>query len=406
MLVIGAGAAGMMCAIVAARMGAKVRLLERNDKIGRKLYITGKGRCNLTNDTVGEEFSSNIVSNARFLYGALARFDSRDTMRFFEEAAVPLKVERGNRVFPSSDRSADVVDALYREAARCGVDLVTGCRVQTLTFDGRAYVAHTDRGDYRDPIAVLATGGASSPLTGSTGDGFRFAEGLGHTIVPIVPALVGLRTQGTADLSGLSLRNVRLTVEKGGIALATEFGEMLYTHTGLSGPIVLSVSSRINRISLEGAVAVVDAKPALETEVLDRRLQRDLDANNKQLVNAVQGYLPKALVPSWLANAAVDPRKTANSVTKEERLRLASALKRFVYPILGLEPLDTAVVTAGGVSVREVDPKTMESKLCPGLYFAGEVLDVDALTGGFNLQLAFSTAYSAAVAAAQKEINL
>lgn len=386
-------------------MGAKVRVLERNDKIGRKLYITGKGRCNVTNCSIGEDFSRNLVSNARFLYSALSRFDSYATMDFFEQAGVPLKVERGNRVFPTSDRSADIVDALYHEAQRAKVDLVLGCRVQSLTFADGLYVVHTDKGDYTDPIVVVATGGISYTATGSTGDGYRFAQGLGHSIVEPVGALVGIRAQGTTDLAGLSLKNVRVSVQRDGKELCGEFGEMLYTHTGVSGPTVLTLSSRINRLPTEGLTLVVDTKPAVEVEELDARLRGDLLGNNKQLYNAVHGYLPKALVDSWLANAAVDPHKAANSVTKEERLRLAKALKRFAYHIEGLEPIDGAVVTAGGVSVKEVDPKTMQSKLHKGLYFVGEVLDVDALTGGFNLQIAFSTGYAAACHAAQKEID-
>ncbi len=406
MLVIGGGAAGMMCAITAARLGAKVTLLERNEKIGRKLYITGKGRCNVTNCSTGQEFAANIVSNARFLYGALSRFDSYATMDFFESAGVPLKVERGNRVFPVSDKSADIIDALLREAKAAGVRLVFDCRVQTLIFERNTYVATTDKGLFCDPIVVLATGGASYPLTGSTGDGYRFAEALGHSVVPTVGALVGLRVNDTASLSGLSLKNVRLTIEDNGKPLYSEFGEMLFTHTGLSGPIVLSLSSRINRLPTARLSAVLDTKPAVDVKSLDDRLQKELSANNKQLLHAVEGFLPKALIPNWIERAAVDPRKVANSVTKEERARLAAGLKRFVYPILGTEPLESAVVTAGGVSVGEIDPKTMQSKLCEGLFFAGEIMDVDALTGGYNLQIAFATGYSAAIAAAKKEKGL
>ena len=402
MLVIGGGAAGMMCAVTAARLGVTVTVLERNEKIGRKLYITGKGRCNVTNCTQGEEFNQNLVTNARFLYSALSRFNSYDTMEFFESAGVPLKVERGNRVFPTSDKSADIIDALRREALRAGVEIVTDCRVQTLTYADGRYVATTNKGTFTDDTVVIATGGISYPATGSTGDGYTFAKAFGHTIVPPVGALVGLRCEGTTDLAGLTLKNVRVSVERAGKEICSEFGEMLYTHTGVSGPTVLTISSRINRMSTDGVQLIVDLKPAVPCEELDERLRDTLAANNKQLVNAVHDYLPKALIESWIANAKVDPRKPANSVTKEERLALAKALKRFVYSIDGLEAIEGAVVTAGGVSVKEVDPKTMESKLQKRLYFAGEVLDVDALTGGFNLQIAFATGYTAAYFAAKK----
>ena len=403
MLVIGGGAAGMMCAVTAARMGVKVTVLERNEKIGRKLYITGKGRCNVTNCTDGEEFNRNLVTNARFLYSALSRFNSYDTMDFFESAGVELKVERGNRVFPVSDKSADIIDALWREAQAAGVRLVLSCRVQTLTFADGKFVADTDKGMFEDNRVVIATGGVTYPATGSTGDGYSFAKAFGHTVVPPVGALVGLRCAGTSAYAGLTLKNVRVSVERCGKEICTEFGEMLYTHTGVSGPTVLTISSKINRLAPDGLTLVVDLKPAVEWETLDQRLLETLSANNKQLVNAVRDYLPNALVEGWIKNASVDARKPANSVTKEERARLAKALKRFVYPIEGLEPIEGAVATAGGVSVKEVDPKTMESKLQKGLYFAGEVLDVDALTGGFNLQIAFATGYTAAFFAAKKE---
>ena len=403
MLVIGGGAAGMMCAVTAARLGVNVTVLERNEKIGRKLYITGKGRCNVTNCSDGEEFNRNLVTNARFLYSALSRFNSYDTMDFFASAGVELKVERGNRVFPQSDKSADIIDALRREAVRAGVRIVVDCRVQTLTFEDNHFVAKTNLGDYEDDKVVIATGGVTYPATGSTGDGYAFAKSFGHTIVEPVGALVGLRCVGTSQLAGLTLKNVRVAIERVGKEICSEFGEMLYTHTGVSGPTILTISSRINRLHSDGLMLAVDLKPAVSQDELDERLRETLSGNNKQLVNAVHDYLPKALIDSWLHNAAVDPRKPANSVTKEERMRLAKALKRFTYTVEGLEPIDGAVVTAGGVSVKEVDPKTMESKLQKGLYFAGEVLDVDALTGGFNLQIAFATGYTAAYFAAKKE---
>jgi hypothetical protein len=324
-------------------------------------------------------------------------------MDFFEQAGVPLKVERGNRVFPQSDKSADIVDAFWRLAQQSKITLVTSCRVQNLTYEGERYIAVTDKGIYEDKTVVLATGGVSYAATGSTGDGYRFASALGHTIVPTVPALVGLACKGTAQYAGLTLKNVRVSVLSGDREMCSQFGELLYTHTGVSGPTVLTISSMINRMQMDTMTLVIDLKPAVSQEELDRRLMRTLEANNKQLCNAVHDYLPKALIAEWLKNAEVDPHKPANSVTKDERARLAKALKRFVYPLTGLESIDGAVVTAGGVSVKEVDPKTMESKLHKGLFFAGEVLDVDALTGGFNLQIAFATGYIAALGAAKEE---
>lgn len=406
MLVIGGGAAGMMAAITAAKEGANVTLLERNDKIGRKLYITGKGRCNLTNYTFGQDFMSNIVGNARFLYSALAQFDAQSTYDFFEDAGVPLKVERGQRVFPISDRSADIIDALFSLSRRLGVQMRLGVRVTGIRQTDDGYMLTTDQGVFIDRTVVVATGGISYPATGSTGDGYALARSLCLSLVPPVPALVGIRCAGTQAYSGLSLRNVRLSVMQGDSVLYQAFGEMLYTHTGISGPIVLSASSYINRVA-GPMVACVDLKPALTIEQLDERLLGDMGANaNKLLRNTVDRYLPKALVSDWLSRSGVDGDKVCNSVTKDERLSLAKTIKAFCYPILGLEPIEEAVVTAGGIDVREIDPKTMESKRYKGLYWAGEVLDVDALTGGFNLQLAFSTGFCAGKAAAAKERDL
>ena len=409
MLVIGAGAAGMMCAITAAKAGAKVTVLERNDKIGRKLYITGKGRCNVTNDTSGQDFFANIVGNARFLYSSLAQFDAQDTMRFFTDNGVPLKVERGNRVYPASDRSADIIDALYNAARRLHIDLCFGVHVTGIVRRGAAYCVDTTAGIYSDPIVVVATGGVTYPATGSTGDGYTFAAALGHAIVPPVGALVGLRCADTLAYSGLSLRNVRLAIVRrdNGHEVAAQFGEMLYTHTGISGPIVLTLSSYVNRMDYTLLDAVLDFKPAVTVQQLDARLVQDIAANsNKMLLNAVKDYLPKALVPDWLRRAGVPADLPCHSVSKVQRAALAATLKGFVYPLLGPEPIEGAIVTAGGVDVKGINPKTMESKVCPGLYWAGEVMDIDALTGGFNLQLAFSTGYCAGIAAAAKELQL
>ena len=409
MLVIGAGAAGMMCAVTAAQAGAHVTVLERNDKIGRKLYITGKGRCNVTNDCTGQAFLANIVGNARFLYSSLAQFDSADTMRFFTQNGVPLKVERGNRVYPASDKSSDIIDALFVAAGRCGVHIRFGATVLSVAKQQGGYRVVTTQGEFFDPIVVVATGGVSYPATGSTGDGYAFARCLGHEVIAPVGALVGLRCPDTQSFSGLSLRNVRLDIVRRdtGETVASQFGEMLYTHTGISGPIVLTLSSYINRMDYALLNAVLDLKPAVSVEQLQDRLLQDLTQNsNKQLGNAVKGYLPKAMVSDWLRRADVDPTIPCHSVTKSHRAAMASALKGFVYPLLGPEPIEGAIVTAGGVDVRGINPKTMESKISPGLYWAGEVIDIDALTGGFNLQLAFTTGYCAGIAAAAKEKQL
>ena len=403
MLVIGAGAAGMMCAVTAAREGARVTVLERNSKIGRKLYITGKGRCNVTNATYGEEFERNLVSNARFLKSGLSRFDSGSTQTFFEEAGVPLKVERGNRVFPVSDKSADIIDALLKEARSAGVNIEFDTTVLKVAKVGDDFVVDTDKGRFVDRQLVIATGGKSYQATGSRGDGYRFATALGHSVITPVPSLVGIAAKRTTPLAGLTLKNVKVSVQKDGKVLAEQFGELLYTHTGVSGPTVLTLSAYINRCDLDGAVLVIDTKPSLDFKTLDERLQDDFSQNpNKLLVNVVKNYLPHSLVEDWITRAKVDLYKPCNAVSREERGRLASGLKSFDYPIVGLEDFDGAVVTAGGVNVKEVNPKTMESKLVPDLYWAGEVLDLDALTGGFNLQIAFTTGYAAGIAAARK----
>lgn len=399
MLVIGAGPAGMMCAIVAARGGERVTVLERNDKIGRKLYITGKGRCNLTNESFGQEFESNIVSNPRFMRSGLSRFDSASTRAFFEESGVPTKVERGNRVYPASDKSQDIVDALYRSAKQAGVSIAFGTTVTKVVKEDDDFVVTTDRGEYRDHVLVIATGGITYQATGSTGDGYKFAREFGHDVVKPVPSLLGLKAQGTTHLAGLSLRNVKAWIETDGKKLSEQFGEMLYTHTGVSGPIVLTMSAYVNRLDLTHATLCVDLKPAVDEATLDERLKTDFQLSpNKLLLNVVKGYLPHALVEDWITRAKVDLYKPCNAISREERGRLAHTLKRMEYPLSGLEDADGGVVTAGGINVKEVNPKTMESKIIPNLYWVGEVLDVDCLTGGYNLQIAFTTGYAAAEA--------
>lgn len=404
-MVIGAGPAGMMCAITAARCGVHVTVIERNDKIGRKLYITGKGRCNVTNQSFGEDFVHNIVSNPRFMLSGLSQFDSGSTYAFFEDSGVPLKVERGNRVYPLSDKSADIVDALLKESKRAGVKIAFGTTVIWVKRVDDQFVVETDHGTYQDDVLVVATGGCTYRATGSTGDGYRFGLGFGHHIVEPVPSLLGLKVEGTTALAGLSLRNVKASIVKDGKLLAEQVGEMLYTHTGVSGPIILTISALINRVDLTGAKLVVDTKPTLDQDTLDRRLTDDFGLNpNKALVNVVKSYLPHALVGDWITRAKVDLYKPCNAITRAERERLAYGLKHFEYDIIGLEDMDGAVVTAGGIDVKEVNPKTMESKLIPNLYWVGEVLDVDCLTGGYNLQIAFTTGYVAAKAIVAKGV--
>ena len=374
--VIGAGPAGLMAAGTAAARGLQVTLYEKNKFAGRKLLITGKGRCNVTTACEPSEFLNYVTGSPKFLYSALATFSCKDTRAFFEELGVPLKVERGERVFPASDRSVDIRDALVRYAKAGGVKFV---------------YREVDRLPAADAV-IVATGGLSYPLTGSTGDGYRFAKEAGHTIVPPRATLVPLVcAEGwCADVEGLSLRNVRLTVwGEGKKPLFSEQGEMLFTDFGITGPLTLSASAMLRGGEYR---ALVDLKPALSGAQLDARILRDFgELQNRDFANALGGLLPKSLIPVIVALSGIPPETKVNSVTRVQRERLASLLKGIALTITGTRPIEEAIVTAGGVSTKEIDPKTMESKLKKGLYFVGEVLDVDALTGGFNLQIAFST---------------
>ncbi len=408
--IVGGGAAGLMAAATALAEGADVLLFEPNDRPGRKLAITGKGRCNLTNNCSVQEFLQNVTKNHRFLNSAAARFSPADTMAYFEALGVPLKTERGNRVFPVSDRAQDVVEALV--AATRGATLVRG-RVASLRPLPEGGFALTAAGrDYTAARVILATGGLSYPRTGSDGSGHRLARELGHTITPLLPSLVPLTSPDPdcARMQGLSLKNVALTVKDGtGHTLYTDFGEMLFTHFGISGPMVLSASAHLQAPSLEGYTALIDLKPALDEATLDARLLSELSAGaNRDLSNILATLLPSSMIEVALDRLGVDGHRKGNSIKKEERRRLLTLLKGFRIPLSGRRPIAEAIVTSGGVDVREVNPKTMESRLLPGLYFAGELLDVDAYTGGFNLQIAFSTAYLAAKAATapRKESSL
>ena len=403
-VVAGGGAAGMMAALTAAQAGAEVLLLEPNEKVGRKLYITGKGRCNVTNNCTRDELLASIPRNGRFLYSAFHRFTPQDTMAFFEGLGVPLKTERGNRVFPCSDRAADIVDALFFALRRRGVELcqdrVTGLMVE----NGKLAGIVTESGELRNIQGlILATGGASYPRTGSTGDGYRLAQSVGHTIVPIRGSLVPLESEDPccARLQGLSLRNVELRVkDHRNKTVFREQGELLFTHFGLSGPLVLSASAHLD-FSEAQYTAHIDLKPALDEQKLEARLLRDFtDRANQDYANALGGLVPRSLVPVLAERTVVPGDTKVRDIRKEQRRRLLETLKDFAVPLSGTRPVEEAVVTSGGVAVGEVDPKTMESKRVSGLRFAGEVLDVDGYTGGFNLQIAWSTGYSAGLAAA------
>ena len=402
LIVVGGGPAGMFAAITAARNGAKVLLLEKNDRLGKKLLITGKGRCNVTNDCPAEEVLRNTPRNGRFLYSAMTAFPPESTKQFFENQGCPLKTERGNRVFPQSDRSASILDSLKKALTDQGVTVKTGRVRQILTLEGAVSGVRTDGDEYTAPSVILATGGASYPATGSTGDGYAMAQNLGHRVIPVQGSLVPLETAGEdcRRMQGLSLRNVGVRLlDARGKVLYRDFGELLFTHFGVSGPTVLSASCHLKG---EGCCLVIDLKPALEEGKLDARILRDLELyQNRTMENALTDLLPRSMIPVVLDRLEIDPAMQANSLTKEKRRALVGLLKAFRVEITGKRPVAEAIITSGGVKVSEIDPKTMESKLVPGLYFAGEVIDCDAYTGGFNLQIAWATAYAAAMAASQ-----
>lgn len=403
--VIGAGPAGMMAAGAAAENGADVMLIEKNSMVGRKLAITGKGRCNITNFCDTDTFISNVTANPRFMYTAINRFSCYDTVAFFEERGLSTKVERGNRVFPVSDKAVDVVDTLYDYLVECKVDIVRA-EVKSLIIDGGTVKGvRLDEAEIRSDAVIVACGGMSYKATGSTGDGYTFAKSAGHTITPILPSLVPLVSddEDIPELQGLSLKNVSIKIidNNSDKEIYSEFGEMLFTHFGISGPIVLSASAHMRSMSPGRYTAFVDLKPALDRETLDKRLLRDLsEFSNKDIINSMGKLLPKKLIPIVLARAGIDFRTKCNSLTAEAREKLLNVIKGFRVDIHSFRPINEAIVTHGGVEVRDIDPRTMRSKLVKGLYFAGEVLDLDAYTGGFNLQIAYSTGRLAGKSAA------
>ena len=399
-IIIGAGAAGTMAAVQAARLGKSVLLFERNDHIGRKLRITGKGRCNVTNNSPVQEHMENIPVNPRFLYSAFASFAAYDTMAFFEELGVPLKTERGNRVFPVSDKAEDIVNALSRELKRLGVHIINKRVSKLITENGVCAGVKAGGEEYRSNSVLIACGGKSYPNTGSTGDGYTLAESAGHTVTELKPSLVPLtsRDRYCAEMMGLSLRNVTLNLYDRDKLIFSELGEMLFTHFGMSGPLVLSASSHIRDMQPDRYSVKIDLKPGLSPEQLDARIQRDFAENlNRDFINGIRKLLPAKLIPVITRLSGIAPEQKVNGITREQRMHFGELIKAFPVSISGFRPIDEAIITSGGVSVKEVDPKTMESKLLPGLFFAGEVLDTDAYTGGFNLQIAFSTAYCAAM---------
>ena len=407
-IVIGGGAAGMMAACTAAERGAEVILIERNSQLGIKVNITGKGRCNVTNDSEPDALIKNTLTNGRFLYSAFAALSAQDTMAFFEKIGVPLKVERGKRVFPVSDHARDITGALKTHLHRLGVTVLQH-RVKGITTENGAVsgVSLQDGSVISADRVILATGGRSYPRTGSEGDGYRMAQALGHTVTALRPSLVPLLTQETtpAQMEGLSLKNVSLTIQKDGKKIFSDFGEMVFTAKGISGPLVLSASAHLSvKKHTYPYQAFIDLKPALDYDTLDKRLLRDFAENaNRDFSNALSQLLPAKMIPVMVELCGISPRQKVNVITRAQRETLCKLLKAFPFTVVAAGSWDEAVVTAGGITVKEIDPKTMASKLVPGLYFAGEVMDVDAYTGGFNLQIAWSTGFCAGRAAAEGE---
>ena len=398
-IVIGGGPAGMFAAITAASRGCRILLLEKNDRLGKKLLITGKGRCNVTNNCTAQEVLQNTPRNGRFLYSAMTAFPPEKTMAFFEAHGCPLKTERGNRVFPVTDRSQSILDCLRGELRRLKVTVFNEAAAEVICLNGQVTGVKTSQGTYAASWVILAAGGVSYPATGSTGDGYAIASALGHTIIPQEGSLVPLAADGQdcADMQGLSLRNVgvKLLNAKGKV-LYKDFGELLFTHFGVSGPTVLSASCHLKG---QGCRLVIDLKPALEENKLDERILRDLELyQNRSMENALTDLLPRSMIPVVLRRADIPAQLQANSLTRQKRHTLVETLKAFSVEITGKRPVSEAIITSGGVKVSEIDPKTMESKLVTGLYFAGEVIDCDAYTGGFNLQIAWATAYAAGMA--------
>ncbi len=403
--VIGGGAAGMMAAGTASEAGADVTIYEHTDRLGKKLAITGKGRCNVTNNCDVQEFMENVTKNPRFLYSALYAFPPSKTIDFFTTLGAELKTERGNRVFPENDKAKTIVDAMKKYVAGCRVVYQ---KVRSVTFGDKGFTVLTDKEDFYDSV-IIATGGRSYPLTGSDGSGYRLAAKLGHSVTALTPSLIPIESPAAfcADMMGLSLKNVGMRItDKNGKCLYTDFGEMMFTHFGVTGPMVLSASAHIRDYDISTLTMCIDLKPALDEKTLDARLLSDFgEKANKNYSNSLTSLLPSKMIPTFIIMSGIDGERKVNTITKEERKKILSTLKCFKIPLSRFRPIEEAIITSGGISVKELSPRTMESKIVPGLFFAGEIIDTDAYTGGFNLQIAFSTGYLAGKFAAKKTTN-
>lgn len=404
LIVVGGGAAGMLCAIGGARSGKDVILIEKNEKLGKKLFITGKGRCNVTNAAEKDEFFSCIMSNPRFLYSSFSIFNNNDIVNMIEQNGVPLKTERGGRIFPKSDKSSDIIKALKKELDKLGVKVLLNTTVKSIIINNRrAKGVVTSKGEIEGDSIAICTGGASYSSTGSTGDGYKFAKLAGHGVTELVPSLVPINCNDgfLQELQGLSLKNVSLVCNYSGKQIYKDQGEMLFAHFGITGPLVLTLSSVLGKVDFNKAEIYIDLKPALDEQMLDNRLLRDFEKyKNKQFKSYLAELLPKAMIPVFLnllKKYGITEDMKINSVKKEQRKELIKLLKRFTLNPISYRSLDFAIVTKGGINIKEINPKTMESKLINGLYFAGEILDVDGKTGGFNLQIAFTTGYCAGI---------
>ena len=400
--VIGGGAAGMMAAGTAVMSGAEVTIFESTDRLGKKLAITGKGRCNVTNNCTREEFLENVTKNPRFLYAALSAFSTEDTMTLFESMGVPLKTERGRRVFPVSEKAIDIVNALRNYSS--GANVVYK-KVSAIKKNEDTFVVTAGNKEYTFDKVIIATGGKSYPLTGSDGSGFGLAMKLGHSVTEIIPSLIPIVSHSPLcrEMQGLSLRNIKISIkDEAEKVLYSDFGEMLFAHFGVTGPVILSASAHLRSYDIKTLKLCIDLKPALDEKTLDARLLSDFTKKaNKDLINSLGDLLPSKMIEPFITYCGLDGRKKVNSITKEERRAVLNALKSFEIPLDGYRPIEEAIVTSGGVEVKEITPKTMESRIVPGLYFSGEVIDVDAYTGGYNLQIAFSTGYLAGKSAAE-----
>lgn len=400
--VIGGGAAGMMAAGTALSYGAEVTVFESTDRLGKKLAITGKGRCNVTNNCAREEFLENVTKNGRFLYAALSSFSCEDTMTFFESLGVSLKTERGRRVFPESDKAIDIVNAMRQY---CSGARIIHHKVSLVTKTDEGFTVTAGKTQHAFDKVIIATGGKSYPLTGSDGSGYKLAMKLGHSVTELIPSLIPLVSHSPLcrEMQGLSLKNVKISIkDEAERIIYTDFGEMMFAHFGVTGPVILSASAHIRSYDITRLKLCIDLKPALDEKTLDARLLSDFaKKSNKDLINALGDLLPSKMIEPFIALSGIDGRKKVNSITKEERKALLNTLKSFEIPLDGYRPIEEAIITSGGVEIKEITPKTMESKLHEGLYFCGEVIDVDAYTGGYNLQIAFSTGYLAGKSAAE-----